>query len=214
MQAITQQLLSGERALFQGRDLQITDCVFEDGESPLKESRNIVVRDSVFRWKYPLWYSEGVEVEHSLFEFNAHAAFWYSKNMTFHDCTIQAPKEFRRNEHVTVERTAFTDAAETFWECRKVTLREVSAAGDYFAMNSENLDIRDFQLTGNYCFDGARNVTVDHARLISKDAFWNCENVRCATRSSAGSIWHGTRRTSHSRTAPSNRCRDCATLTG
>lgn len=44
MQAITQQLLSGERALFQGRDLQITDCVFEDGESPLKESRNIVVR--------------------------------------------------------------------------------------------------------------------------------------------------------------------------
>ena len=115
MQAITQQLLSGERALFQGRDLQITDCVFEDGESPLKESRNIVVRDSVFRWKYPLWYSEGVEVEHSLFEFNAHAAFWYSKNMTFHDCTIQAPKEFRRNEHVTVERTAFTDAAETFW---------------------------------------------------------------------------------------------------
>ena len=44
-------------------------------------------------------------------------------------------------------------------------------------MNSENLDIRDFQLTGNYCFDGARNVTVDHARLISKDAFWNCENV-------------------------------------
>ena len=132
-----QQLLSGERALFQGRDLQITDCVFEDGESPLKESRNIVVRDSVFRWKYPLWYSEGVEVEHSLFEFNAHAAFWYSKNMTFHDCTIQAPKEFRRNEHVTVERTAFTDAAETFWECRKVTLREVSAAGDYYAMNSE-----------------------------------------------------------------------------
>lgn len=177
MQAITQQLLSGERALFQGRDLQITDCVFEDGESPLKESRNIVVKDSVFRWKYPLWYSEGVEVEHSLFEFNAHAAFWYSKNMTFRDCTIQAPKEFRRNEHVTVERTAFTDAAETFWECTGVTLREVSATGDYFAMNSENVDIRDFQLTGNYCFDGARNVTVDHARLISKDAFWNCENV-------------------------------------
>lgn len=62
--------------------------MFEDGESPLKESHNIVVKDSVFRWKYPLWYSDGVEVEHSLFEFNAHAAFWYSKNMTFHDCTI------------------------------------------------------------------------------------------------------------------------------
>lgn len=177
MNTISQQLLTGERALFQARDVTIEDCVFEDGESPLKHARIVAVKDSVFRWKYPLWYSDHVNVERSLFEFNAHAAFWYSKHMVFRDCTIQAPKEFRRNEDVTVENTAFTDAAETFWECHDVTLRNVSATGDYFGMNSENMDIRDFQLTGNYCFDGCRNITVDHARLLSKDAFWNCENV-------------------------------------
>ena len=28
--------LTGERALFKARDLQIEDCIFADGESPLK----------------------------------------------------------------------------------------------------------------------------------------------------------------------------------
>lgn len=177
MQEIRGQRLTGERALFAQRDALIEDCVFEDGESPLKESRDVTVKDTVFRWKYPLWYSDRVEVTNSLFEFNAHAAFWYSRHMRFADCTIQAPKEFRRNEDVTVERTAFTNAAETFWQCRDVTLRHVSANGDYFAMDCAGMHVSDFQLTGNYCFDGARDITVERARLLSKDAFWNCENV-------------------------------------
>ena len=50
---IKQQTLTGERALFQGNGLQITDCVFMDGESPLKESQDIELNGSLFRWKYP-----------------------------------------------------------------------------------------------------------------------------------------------------------------
>ena len=42
MKQIRQEYLTGERALFQGRDLKIYDTTFADGESPLKESRNIV----------------------------------------------------------------------------------------------------------------------------------------------------------------------------
>ena len=37
--------------------------------------------------------------------------------------------------------------------------------------------IKDFNLSGNYAFDGAKNVEVYNSRLLSKDAFWNCENV-------------------------------------
>ena len=29
-----------------------------------------------------------------------------------------------------------------------------------------------------YSFDGCRNLTVRNSRLLSKDAFWNCEDVR------------------------------------
>lgn len=30
---------------------------------------------------------------------------------------------------------------------------------------------------GNYAFDGASDIEIDGAKIISKDAFLNCENV-------------------------------------
>ena len=45
---IRQEFLTGERALFQGKDLKIYDTIFDDGESPLKESNNIEVYGSMF----------------------------------------------------------------------------------------------------------------------------------------------------------------------
>ena len=40
-QVLRQQKLTGERALFQSENLAIYDSVFDDGESPLKESSNL-----------------------------------------------------------------------------------------------------------------------------------------------------------------------------
>ena len=61
MKVIKQEFLTGERALFQGKDLKICDTTFADGESPLKESRNIELYGSMFKWKYPLWYSRDIK---------------------------------------------------------------------------------------------------------------------------------------------------------
>ena len=41
MKLIKQEFLTGERALFMAKDMEIHDTVFADGESPLKESKNI-----------------------------------------------------------------------------------------------------------------------------------------------------------------------------
>ena len=57
------------------------------------------------------------------------------------------------------------------------TMEQVSAKGDYFAMNSRNMKLRDFRLAGNYSFDGVKNMEIHNAKLLSKDAFWNSENV-------------------------------------
>ena len=46
-------LFVGERALFASRDLTVSDSVFRDGESPLKESKNIEVINSSFEFQYP-----------------------------------------------------------------------------------------------------------------------------------------------------------------
>lgn len=60
---IRQEFLTGERALFMGKNLDIYDTIFDDGESPLKESRGINLYGSMFKWKYPLWYSKNIVAE-------------------------------------------------------------------------------------------------------------------------------------------------------
>lgn len=79
MKEIKQEFLTGERALFQGHDLRITDTIFDDGGSPLKESRNIELYGSMFKWKYPLWYSENITVKNCTWFEMARAGVWYCK---------------------------------------------------------------------------------------------------------------------------------------
>ena len=50
-----QGLYTGERALYDTHDAEIIDSTFDDGESPLKECSDLVVKHSIFKWKYPLW---------------------------------------------------------------------------------------------------------------------------------------------------------------
>ena len=64
---VKQQLLTGERALFASKDLHIEDSIFDDGESPLKESSNIELVNSSFKWKNPLWYCNNVNVKDCYF---------------------------------------------------------------------------------------------------------------------------------------------------
>ena len=44
-------------------------------------------------------------------------------------------------------------------------------------MNCHGVEAEDFTLIGNYAFDGAKDITVRGARMLTKDAFWNSENV-------------------------------------
>lgn len=174
---IRQEYLSGERALFQGRDLHIIDTVFADGESPLKESCDTTLVGCLFKWKYPLWYSRNISLEScTLFEM-ARAGIWYTNCISVTDTIIEAPKSFRRCRDVTLRGVSFPNAAETLWNCDSVTMEHISAKGDYFAMNSSNMTIRDFQFVGNYSFDGVKNLEIHNAKMLSKDAFWNSENV-------------------------------------
>lgn len=177
MKVITQELLTGERALFQGKDLEIHDTVFADGESPLKESRNIELYGSMFKWKYPLWYSRDIKLTDCVLFEMGRAGIWYTENLSMMNCIIEAPKTFRRAAYLTLDHVAMPNAGETLWGCDHVTMSQVTARGDYFAMNSANLVIDGFELVGNYSFDGVKNMEIHNAKLLSKDAFWNSENV-------------------------------------
>ncbi len=177
MRTISGGIFTGERALFQGKDLKICDSVFEDGESPLKHSFNIEAYNTAFKWRYPVWYSKNADLSGCTFHEGARAGMWYTDNISLHDSIVAAPKCFRRCNNVLLENVSFPDAPETLWDCRNVTLRKVNANGDYFGMNCSDMEIDDLSLTGHYHFDGVRNVRIRNSRLITKDTFWNSENV-------------------------------------
>lgn len=174
---IRQELLKGERALFASEDLEISDSIFDEGESPLKESKNIALYNCMFRWKYPLWYCSNVKaVDCSWFDM-ARAGVWYSRDVCISRALIEAPKNFRRCEGLTLEHVRFVHAEETLWHCKKVVMKDVLAKGDYFGLNCEDVSADGLELVGNYSFDGAKNVEIRNAKLLSKDAFWNSDNV-------------------------------------
>lgn len=174
---IAQEFLTGERALFHSKDLIIQDTIFDDGESPLKESRNIELYGSMFKWKYPLWYSKDIKVQNCTWFEMGRSGVWYTENMIIEDSLIEAPKNFRRCKNVTLKNVSIPNAQETFWNCIGIRLEQVVAKGDYFAMNSENIHIDGLNLYGNYSFDGGKNIEIHNSKLLSKDAFWNTENV-------------------------------------
>lgn len=174
---ISQQRLTGERALFGSHGLKITDCIFEDGESPLKESSELELRGSMFKWKYPLWYCHDVAVDDCTWFEMARAGVWYTDRISVRDCAIEAPKNFRRCHGLSLEHVSFSNAAETLWSCDDVSISDVTARGDYFAMNSRGMRIDGLTLYGNYSFDGVEDVEIHNSRLLSKDAFWNSRRV-------------------------------------
>ena len=177
MKKLNQGLFVGERALYHSVDLEIIDSTFADGESPLKESKNIKLDNCIFKWKYPLWYCNDIEVKNTTWLDTARSGVWYTNNIRIKDSFIEAPKQFRRCNNVTIENVMIPNAEETLWTCNNVVLNNVSAKGNYFLMNSKNIKVSNFTLSGNYAFDGASNIEIHNARMNSKDSFWNCENV-------------------------------------
>ena len=169
----------GERALFALEDASIFRCVFEDGESPLKESKNLVIRKSEFRWKYPLWYCNNVQVDNTHFLETARSGIWYTKNITMTNCVIEAPKMFRYAEKVFLEHCEIPNGLETFWNSKDFKLSDVRIKGDYLGFHSERMDINNLTLNGNYAFDSAKNIVIRNSTLRTKDAFWNSENITC-----------------------------------
>ena len=107
----------------------------------------------------------------------ARAGGWYNKDIKVKNCKITAPKAFRKSRGIEIENTCFTDAQETMWNCSRISLKDVEINGDYFAMNSRDIEADNLIVNGNYSFDGCRNIVIKNSKLLSKDAFWNCENV-------------------------------------
>jgi len=174
---IKDRFFEGERPCFASKNIRFENCIFKKGESPIKESENIDVINSVFEWKYPLWYCKNIYVENTLFKEMSRSGIWYTNNIELRNCKIDAPKEFRRSSNIKIINTDFSIANETMWKCKRIYIKNSHIVGDYFGMNSSDIYLENVVIDGNYCFDGADNIEIHNCIFNSKDSFWNTKNV-------------------------------------
>ena len=168
-----------ERALYGIRDADIVRCSFEgpaDGESALKESRDIRVRDSRFLLRYPLWHVDGGTLCDCSMADTCRAALWYDRDITLENCTLGGIKALRECDRMTLKGCT-VDSAEFGWFCRGVSVDGCSAQSEYLFLQSRDLDIRKLILKGKYSFQYVENVAIRDSELDTKDAFWHSRNV-------------------------------------
>lgn len=177
MNYIAGKLFNEERDLFCASNLEVTNCKFVDGESPLKHSNDIVVKACEFGYKYPLWYAKNIFVEKTTFHPLSRSGIWYTESIKLKNCLVEAPKEFRRSKNIEIESCEFKDSQETLWGCNGVKIKDSTFKGDYLLMNSKNIEVDNMKLDGNYVCDGSENVVIRNSIMNTKDAFWNSKNI-------------------------------------
>lgn len=177
MEQIRGKTLVGERAAYGSNMIEFICCTFEDGESPLKESRKLNIVNCNFKWKYPLWYCKDVKITNSTWYEMGRSGIWYTDMISINDSLISAPKQFRYSTNIRIINSKLPRADETMWNCENIYLKNTYIKGDYFGMHSKNIYLEDVTIDGNYCFDGGKNITALNCTFNSKDAFWNCDNV-------------------------------------
>ncbi len=175
---IENQQFGGERALYHSRSLHLRSCTFNEGESCIKESADIIVESCIFKGKYAMWHNHNTLIENCTLTEDCRAPIWYDRGITMRNTTSTAPKIFREVTGITLENVVLRNAIETLWRCHdiKASNLEVHDA-DYLFMMSDNITVKDFFFRGKYAFQYCKNVVIENADIDSKDLFWECDNV-------------------------------------
>ena len=96
------QTFDAERALYGSDGVVLENCRFDgpaDGESALKECKNVEVKNSFFNLRYPLWHDDEVKVSDSEMTENCRAALWYTTNICIADTKLHGIKALRECTH-------------------------------------------------------------------------------------------------------------------
>ena len=175
---IKNQSFGGERPLFAIHDTRLENVTITEGESGIKCCQTIEADRCRFIGKYPWWHVDGSLITNCYFEVTSRSAIWYSNNMTMRDTIIDAPKFFREMRGLTLENVEMNDADETFWRVSDLKIRNVRLyRGTYPFMFCENVDIDNLKSDALYVFQYVKNAVIRSAHIVTKDAFWETENV-------------------------------------
>ncbi len=171
--------LDEERALYNLTDAEVKNCAFEgpaDGESALKEARNVRVTDCRFVLRYPLWHVNEFLLESSDFEDMSRAAIWYAENGVINDCRLGGIKALRECQHIKLNGCS-VNSSEFGWKCDGITIEKSDITSEYVFFDSNNVALSNISLKGKYAFQYMENLDISDSYLDTKDAFWHSKNV-------------------------------------
>ncbi len=178
MKEIRSAEFGGERPLFNTHDLHIDNVTIRAGESAIKECSGIVATNCRFEGNYPFWHVHGFTIDRCYFDVGGRSALWYSDHLKMTDTVIDAPKMFREMNDIQIRNVVINDADEVFWKCSRIDIRDLTLhGGRYPFMLSHDITVDGLVSDSKYVFQYVRNVVVRNARITTKDAFWEVDNV-------------------------------------
>ena len=178
-QIITGLTLDAERALYHLQDAEVRGCVFAgpaDGESALKEARNITVSDCRFSLRYPLWHARDFRLADSEMDETTRAALWYACHGEIENCILGGVKALRECGDITLKNCRIL-SAEFGWKCDSVTAENCDITAEYLFFDSSDVRLSGGAVHGKYSFQYVSGLRVQNAALDTKDAFWHSKNV-------------------------------------
>lgn len=168
-----------ERALYNLKNTEIENCIFageQDGESVLKETRNISVKNSKFSLRYPLWHAQKYKLINSTFDEKTRAPIWYSQNGLVENCTLNGIKLLRECINTKIINSNI-DSREFGWKCNNIELIDTKIQSEYIFLDSKNVRLNNVKFNGKYSFQYMENLEITNSVLDTKDAFWHSKNV-------------------------------------
>lgn len=171
--------LDEERALYGLNGAEVVRCKFEgpaDGESALKECRNVHLTDCDLRLRYPLWHVSGGSMTDCRMTDTCRAALWYDDGLTLRNCDFGGIKALRECRNMVIEGGTGT-STEFGWMCHDLRIRDFALTSEYPFLNTTDAEFDGFRLKGKYSFQYVKNVVMRNCTLDTKDAFWHAENV-------------------------------------
>ena len=168
-----------ERSLYNLKNTKVINCTFKginDGESVLKEAKDIEVENCVFSLRYPLWHNERFKVVDSTFDEFSRAPLWYCSNGEIRRIKLESIKALRECSDIYI-RNAWINSNEFGWKCNNVEVVKSRIYSEYLFFDCNNIKLDNVNFTGKYSFQYVNNLEITNSFLDTKDAFWHSENV-------------------------------------
>ena len=179
MELVENKTFDQERARYGIRDLLVRHCQFDgpaDGESALKECRDITVQDCFFNLRYPFWHDHKLTIAGCELTPLCRAALWYTEHAEIRDSKLHGIKAVRECGDVKISRCDIL-SPEFGWSTRGMQMEDTHVESEYFMMRSDHVYLDKVDFKGKYSFQYVHEMVIENSMLDTKDAFWHAQNV-------------------------------------